>query len=86
MRAARKRIQDTGVDVRYYSIIYDVIDEVKQVASGLLGIEIREEIVGIAAGARRVPQLQVRRDRRLPGHRGHGQAQQADPRAAQQTW
>ena len=35
-------------------------------------------------GPRRVPQLQVRRGRRLHGHRGHGQAQQADPRAARQ--
>src|SRR5690606_39382191 len=32
----------------YFSIIYDVIDQVKQVASGLLGVEIREEIIGIA--------------------------------------
>jgi translation initiation factor IF-2 len=37
-----------GVDLRYFSIIYDVIDQVKQVASGVLGVEIREEIIGIA--------------------------------------
>ncbi|MNV52813.1 Translation initiation factor IF-2 [compost metagenome] len=36
------------MDLRYFSIIYDVIDQVKQVASGLLGVEIREEIIGIA--------------------------------------
>ncbi|MFT3762348.1 MAG: translation initiation factor IF-2 [Pseudoxanthomonas sp.] len=46
--AARKIIEANGVDLRYFSIIYDVIDQVKQVASGLLGVEIREEIIGIA--------------------------------------
>ncbi|MBL6751903.1 MAG: translation initiation factor IF-2, partial [Nevskia sp.] len=45
---ARRRIQDTGVDVRYYSIIYEVIDDVKDAISGLLGTEIREQIVGVA--------------------------------------
>jgi translation initiation factor IF-2 len=45
---ARKVIENQGVDLRYFSIIYDVIDQVKQVASGLLGVEIREEIIGIA--------------------------------------
>ncbi|GAB3331342.1 translation initiation factor IF-2 [Marilutibacter aestuarii] len=46
--SARKVIETHGVDLRYFSIIYDVIDQVKQVASGLLGVEIREEIIGIA--------------------------------------
>ena len=46
--SARKRIQDTGVDVRYYSIIYDIIDDVSDAVSGLLGTETREQIVGIA--------------------------------------
>ncbi|HAI58746.1 MAG TPA: translation initiation factor IF-2, partial [Xanthomonadaceae bacterium] len=46
--AARKVIEGNGLDLRYFSIIYDVIDQVKQVASGLLGKEIREEIIGIA--------------------------------------
>jgi len=46
--SARKIIESNGVDLRYFSIIYDVIDQVKQVASGLLGVEIREEIIGIA--------------------------------------
>ena len=45
---ARKIIESNGLDLRYFSIIYDVIDQVKQVASGLLGKEIREEIIGIA--------------------------------------
>ncbi|AIC09353.1 translation initiation factor IF-2 [Xylella fastidiosa] len=46
--SARKIIEANGVDLRYFSIIYDVIDQVKQVASGLLGVEIREEIIGVA--------------------------------------
>ena len=45
---ARQRIQATGVDVRYYSIIYDVIDDVTDAISGLLGTELREKIVGTA--------------------------------------
>ena len=46
--SARKIIENNGLDLRYFSIIYDVIDQVKQVASGLLGKEVREEIIGIA--------------------------------------
>ncbi|MCR6662122.1 MAG: translation initiation factor IF-2 [Luteimonas sp.] len=46
--SARKVIENSALDLRYFSIIYDVIDQVKQVASGLLGMEIREEIIGIA--------------------------------------
>jgi len=46
--SARKIIEANGLDLRYFSIIYDVIDQVKQVASGLLGNEIREEIIGVA--------------------------------------
>ena len=46
--SARKVIEANGLDLRYFSIIYDVIDQLKQVASGLLGVEIREEIIGTA--------------------------------------
>ena len=46
--SARKIVADSGVDLRYFSIIYDVIDQVKQAATGLLGNEIREEIIGTA--------------------------------------
>ncbi len=46
--SARKVIEANGLDLRYFSIIYDVIDQVKQVASGLLGKEVREEIIGLA--------------------------------------
>jgi translation initiation factor IF-2 len=46
--SARKVITDSDVDLRYFSIIYDVIDQVKQAATGMLGTEIREEIIGVA--------------------------------------
>ena len=46
--AARTAIKETGVDVRYYSIIYEAIDDVKQAITGLLSPEIREQIVGVA--------------------------------------
>jgi translation initiation factor IF-2 len=45
---ARDAVKDTGVDVRYYSIIYEAIDDVKQVMSGMLQPEVKEQIVGIA--------------------------------------
>ena len=46
--AARAAIKESGVDVRYYSIIYEAIDDVKAAVSGLLAPEIRETIVGLA--------------------------------------
>ncbi|MGB5352515.1 MAG: translation initiation factor IF-2, partial [Woeseia sp.] len=46
--AARTAIKEAGVDVRYYSIIYEAIDDVKAALSGLLSPEIRETIVGLA--------------------------------------
>ena len=46
--AARASIKESGVDVRYYSIIYEAIDDVKAALSGLLAPEIREQIVGLA--------------------------------------
>lgn len=46
--AARAAIKESGVDVRYYSIIYEAIDDVKAALTGLLAPEIREQIVGLA--------------------------------------
>ena len=46
--AARNAIKESGVDVRYYSIIYEAIDDVKAALSGMLSPEIREQIVGLA--------------------------------------
>ncbi len=46
--AARRRVEESGIDLRYYSIIYDVIDDVKAVMSGMLAPEVKETIIGIA--------------------------------------
>ena len=46
--AARRLAEDEGLDLRYYSIIYNLLDDVKQALGGLLTPEKREEIVGIA--------------------------------------
>jgi translation initiation factor IF-2 len=46
--AARNMIKETGIDVRYYSIIYEAIDDVKQIVSGMLAPEVKEQIVGLA--------------------------------------
>ncbi len=45
---ARRLISEHDIDLRYYSVIYDVIDLVKQMAGGLLAPEIRERIIGLA--------------------------------------
>ncbi len=45
---AREAIKETGVEVRYYSIIYEAIDDVKQMLSGMLKPEIKETILGVA--------------------------------------
>ncbi len=45
---AREAMKETGVEVRYYSIIYEAIDDMKQVMSGMLAPEIKEQIVGVA--------------------------------------
>ena len=47
-KTAREIIENEGLQMRYYNVIYDVIDDAKQIMSGLLAPEIREEIVGIA--------------------------------------
>ncbi|MFO7648296.1 MULTISPECIES: translation initiation factor IF-2 [Halomonas] len=46
--AAREIIEREGLDLRYYSVIYQLIDEVKQAMSGMLAPEWKEEIVGVA--------------------------------------
>ncbi len=45
---ARKLIQEKEIDLHYYSIIYEAIDEVKRALSGMLAPEIQEKIVGLA--------------------------------------
>ena len=45
---ARRLAEQEGVEVRYYKVIYDLIDDVRSALSGLLSPELREEIIGIA--------------------------------------
>ena len=45
---AREALKDSGVDLRYYSVIYEAIDDVKQMMSGMLAPEIKEQILGVA--------------------------------------
>jgi translation initiation factor IF-2 len=46
--SARDAMKETGVEVRYYSIIYEAIDDVKAMMSGMLAPEVKEQIVGVA--------------------------------------
>jgi translation initiation factor IF-2 len=46
--SARNAMKETGVDVRYYSIIYEAIDDIRQALSGMLAPEVKETIVGLA--------------------------------------
>jgi translation initiation factor IF-2 len=41
-------MEKEGIDLRYYSVIYDLIDEVKQAMSGKLAPEYKQEIIGLA--------------------------------------
>ncbi|HEY7905528.1 MAG TPA: translation initiation factor IF-2, partial [Wenzhouxiangella sp.] len=46
--SARRIIQEADLELKYYSVIYEVIDDVKKAITGLLGTETREEILGLA--------------------------------------
>ena len=46
--AARAAIKEHAVDVRYYSVIYEAIDDVRAVLTGMLAPEVKEQIVGLA--------------------------------------
>jgi translation initiation factor IF-2 len=45
---ARDAVKETGVEIRYYSVIYEAIDDIRQMMTGLLQPEIKETIVGTA--------------------------------------
>lgn len=46
-QSAKKLAENNGVDIRYYNIIYDAVDEVKAAMSGMLAPERREEVIGM---------------------------------------
>ncbi|WP_404440135.1 translation initiation factor IF-2 [Stutzerimonas chloritidismutans] len=45
---ARKIVEQEGLDLRYYNVIYDIIEDVKKALTGMLGSDVRENILGIA--------------------------------------
>ena len=47
-KTAKMLLEKSGIELRYYSVIYELIDDVKKSLSGMLSPEIREEIVGVA--------------------------------------
>lgn len=47
-KTAKTLLEREGIDLRYYSVIYELIDDVRAALSGMLSPEVREEIVGIA--------------------------------------
>ena len=47
-KTAREVVENEGVNLRYYNVIYDVIDDVKAILGGMLSPEVREEILGVA--------------------------------------
>ena len=79
--SARRAVEEHGLDLRYYSIIYEVIDDVKKAISGLLSPVIKEEIIGLAE-VRDVFRSSAGCDCRLHGRRGFREAAQPDQGAA----
>ena len=66
---ARERANRDGVEIRYYNIIYNVVDDVKAALSGMLAPKTREKFLGNARNPGSVHDLQGRQGRRLPRHR-----------------
>ena len=71
---ARKLIASTGVDVRYYSIIYEAVDEIKAALSGMMAPDRKENITGLLEirnvfphfqGWRAAPTLEMRKTLRI---------------------
>jgi translation initiation factor IF-2 len=85
---ARAAANQKGVEIRYYSIIYDLVDDIKAAASGLLKAEVRETFIGYArsrslqgVGCRQGCRLPCHRRRRPPfGWRAPAARQRRDPR------
>jgi translation initiation factor IF-2 len=80
--AARKIIETEGLDLRYYSVIYEIIDDVKKALSGMLGSDVREQILGVAEVRDVFRSPKFWRGGRLYGHRGNCAPQPPDSRTA----
>ncbi len=82
-KEAREAADRAGTEIRYYNIIYNLVDDVKAAMSGLLAPTLREKMLGNALDFGDLHRLQGRQDRRLPRHRRHRGARRqraADPR------
>jgi hypothetical protein len=83
---ARKLAENNGVDLRYYNIIYDAVDELKAAMSGMLAPEQREEIIGSAEIRTVFVAIQDRHDRGLYGHLGPGHVAPPASACCATTW
>ena len=77
-------MRDQNVEVRYYSVIYEAIDDIRAALTGMLAPEVKEQIVGLAEVREVFRSQQVRHRGGLPGRGRLRAPQQADPRAARQ--
>ena len=75
--AARRLIEAEGVEVNYFSVIYDVIDTIKQSISGMLAPQFKEQIIGIAEVRDVFPVQAIGGDCRVHGDRRQCQTQQS---------
>ena len=81
---ARDMARRDGVEIRYYSIIYDVIDDMKKALGGMLAPSLRERFLGNATIREVFHHHQVRQGRGLHGDRGLGPPRRARAPAARQ--
>jgi translation initiation factor IF-2 len=81
---ARKLAENNGVDMRYYNIIYDAVDEVKAAMTGMLAPEQREEVIGTAEIRTVFVASKIGTVAGLHGHRRRGHARRALPPAARE--
>lgn len=67
--SARRIIENENIDLRYYSIIYELLNEIKAAMSGMLQPEFKTGNYRFGRSARRIPSSEIRCDCRLYGHR-----------------
>ena len=71
-KEAREAAEQAGIEIRYYNIIYNLVDDVKDAMSGLLAPTLRETMLGNAQILRDLQRLEGRQDRGLPRHGRRG--------------
>ena len=79
---AKKTCEQEGIDLRYYSVIYELIDDVKQASEWFAGAGKTRRDPWCGPGARRVPFFQVRCGCRLYGGGRYAVPEPSDPRSA----